>query len=62
MDVSSSYSRKGMGNGFLSKSQRDPFNAKYVNSGPGPCSYENNKPIIKGDDMKGSSMFLAKSR
>lgn len=39
-DTSTSYSVKGYGNGFLSKSTRTAFNNKYMNMGPGPGSYD----------------------
>lgn len=40
LSVKSSYSLNGYGNGFLSKTQRTAFIAKYKNMGPGPGSYD----------------------
>lgn len=34
-----SISKKGLGNGFVSNSERNVFQMKYLNSGPGPGSY-----------------------
>jgi hypothetical protein len=37
------YSKKGLGNGFVSKVERQVFQNKHLNMGPGPGSYK--RPI-----------------
>jgi hypothetical protein len=33
--TTASFSKKGYGNGFVSKTERRPFNIRYINTGPG---------------------------
>lgn len=40
------YSKKGLGNGFISKVDRNIFNQKYINAGPGPGLYKQGKPSL----------------
>ena len=35
-----SFSKKGYGNGFVSKTKRDPLGAYFSNTGPGPGFYQ----------------------
>jgi hypothetical protein len=37
--MTASFSKKGYLNGFVSKSERKTFNIRYLNTGPGPGSY-----------------------
>lgn len=50
----SSFSTQGYGNGFLSKTQRTAFIAKYMNMGPGPGAYDpmNNSSISTKNSNK----------
>ena len=40
------YSKKGLGNGFISKVDRNIFSTKYINAGPGPGVYRQGKPSL----------------
>ena len=57
--TSSSYSKKGFGNGFISKVDRQAFPLKYQNSGPGPGAYNDQLRNLQNDLLK---RFQQKSR
>lgn len=40
------YSKKGLGNGFVSKVDRNIFNHKFINAGPGPGLYKEGRPTL----------------
>ncbi|EAR94531.1 sperm-tail PG-rich repeat protein (macronuclear) [Tetrahymena thermophila SB210] len=62
-----SISKKGYGNGFVSTAERNTFQTRYLNSGPGPGTYSTDVSLMSKasqstTSLKGQSMFLSKQR
>lgn len=51
-----SLSKKGYGNGFVSASDRNTFQAKYLNSGPGPGTYSSDTSVMTRASSSAASL------